>query len=573
MTIVRKFGFILLMFLATAAISLAQAAPRVFFTDLDSGPNTGGENNRGTILTIYGKNFGATQGASTVTIGGNPVAAYLQWNGTVGDGRMGLQKIAVAIGSGVTGTSLPIVVTVNGQASNNDVPFTVRSGNIYCVSITGNDANNGKFTTATGGTGCFRTLQKARDSMAAGDISYVLNGFSATTEEAYHATFYLSDGGGASGRNVAYVGYPGATATIGDPSYVSGYIEYDMAISISAWTQSTNYITLANLTLRARRSAIGMQGVGHRIVGNDISCPNSVNNQDGCVATFANNGAPVYFYGNYIHDISNGSTTVINSVTKLYHAMYMDAGSNHYYVAWNEWANSKGDRGLQIYNSTAAVYDIHIHDNLFHDIRGNCMTLAETDPSRGPVEVYNNVLDGCGQGPDFTDGGGTPMDCIYKPGSSYSSGSGNIEVYNNTLHSCGSNNDGKASPGAAFDCGSGGPSVRYRNNVVYTTTGSYADLGCGVCDTNLFYGVGSAPGACTNNKNVDPLFVNRSGHDFHLQTGSAAIGSGLNLGLLVDFDGTARPVTGAPSLGAFEPAPSGTVQRPNPPTNLRVTVQ
>jgi len=38
----------------------AAAPPVIFFTDLESGPNTGGENHNGAFLTIYGKNFGPT---------------------------------------------------------------------------------------------------------------------------------------------------------------------------------------------------------------------------------------------------------------------------------------------------------------------------------------------------------------------------------------------------------------------------------------------------------------------------------------------------------------------------------
>src|SRR5581483_6567635 len=117
--------------------------PHIFFTDLTSGPNTGGENNNGTILTIYGNFFGINGAGcgstTTVTVGGGAVAAYIgqcptQW--------LWYQKISVAIGpNAATGN---VVVRVNGVDSNG-VPFTVRSGNIRCISPTGNDANSGNF--------------------------------------------------------------------------------------------------------------------------------------------------------------------------------------------------------------------------------------------------------------------------------------------------------------------------------------------------------------------------------------------------------------------------------------------
>ena len=35
------------------------AAPVIFYSDLESGPKTGGENNKGAYVTVFGKNFGA----------------------------------------------------------------------------------------------------------------------------------------------------------------------------------------------------------------------------------------------------------------------------------------------------------------------------------------------------------------------------------------------------------------------------------------------------------------------------------------------------------------------------------
>ena len=40
----------------------ADSAPTIHFSDLTSGPNTGGENNAGVIVTLYGSRFGASRG-------------------------------------------------------------------------------------------------------------------------------------------------------------------------------------------------------------------------------------------------------------------------------------------------------------------------------------------------------------------------------------------------------------------------------------------------------------------------------------------------------------------------------
>jgi len=57
---------------------------------------------------------------------------------------------------------------------------------------------------------------------------------------------------------------------------------------------------------------------------------------------------------------------------------------------------------------------------------------------------------------------------------------------------------------------------------------------------------------------TDPLFVNPSSGNFHLQSGSPAIDSGTDVGLTIDFDG--NPITGIPDIGAFEYADCGPVE-------------
>src|SRR6476619_3848923 len=100
--------------------------PRIFFSDLDSGPNTGGQKNHGVWVTIWGKGFGAERGSSTVTIGGGAAAEYPIWTDT---------RITFQLGpSARTGD---IVVSVRakakrsrgdgqaGSGQSNGLPFTV----------------------------------------------------------------------------------------------------------------------------------------------------------------------------------------------------------------------------------------------------------------------------------------------------------------------------------------------------------------------------------------------------------------------------------------------------------------
>ncbi|MBI1926128.1 IPT/TIG domain-containing protein [Candidatus Poribacteria bacterium] len=70
----------------------------------------------GPSVIITGAHFGASQGNSTVTFNGVNATTITSWSDT--------QIVAVVPASATTG---PVVVTVNGQASNNDQIFTVDS--------------------------------------------------------------------------------------------------------------------------------------------------------------------------------------------------------------------------------------------------------------------------------------------------------------------------------------------------------------------------------------------------------------------------------------------------------------
>src|SRR5215471_11529530 len=176
----------LLLFLAlykttTCTAQSSSPAPQIFFTDLDSGPNSGGESVSGfagAYVTLYGNFFGSSQGTSIVTWNGlnclRVVGATGSYNGW-GSSYFWYQKIIVQLGSGCTPGSGNFVVTVNGKASNG-LSFTVRStGNLLFVSTTGNDSNSGSFTSP------FATIPRCKIAMKPGDVCYLKDGVTATT--------------------------------------------------------------------------------------------------------------------------------------------------------------------------------------------------------------------------------------------------------------------------------------------------------------------------------------------------------------------------------------------------------
>ena len=532
--------------LAVLAASLPAAAPglppRIFFSDLVSGPNNGGQDNKGAIVTIYGKGFGAEREGSTVTVGGGAADNYPIWTDT---------KVTFQLGPAARSGNIEVHLT-HGPASNG-VLFVVRPGRIFFVATNGSDWSRGSFTSP------WKTLIKAKKSMKKGDITYAMDGVSQPTEDDYSGALCVFEGGTAA-EPIALVAYPGARVTIGTVNGPpSGVRVPNLQITPSYWV-------LAGLQLRAKYLALDLAGgpgygtKGWRIVGNDISCPNG-DGSDACAET--SRATDVKFYGNYVHDIGINTRP---TPSKKYHAVYFSTDSNHIEVGWNVIVNNKACRALQFHSSPTSSkhydgynqYDLIVHDNLIHDSRCDGINFATIDPSKGPVVAYNNVVYNAGTGPDPEDGY-ADFACIYVPGTVNNGepGKGYVELFNNTLYNCGS----RGESGSGIIAGgnaevSPGLLINLRNNIVvsigrerYVSKDSDTSLFRGT--NNLFYGDGSGPSYLSNNVNADPRFVNPSGSDFHLQSGSPAIGAGVDTGIANDFDGIARP-RGAPfDLGAL----------------------
>lgn len=521
-------------------------SPVIFFTDLDSGPNTGGENNQGAWVTLYGKNFGSIQGS--VTFGGGAVAAVKFWTDT---------KIAVQLGSAAkTG-----LVSVNGNRSA--VSFTVRAGNIRCVATTGNNSGNGLWPN------CWTSVKTAihSSSFLPGDIVYVRAGVVTTGADSSaggDGVLGIRRGSasleGQPGKPLALLGYPGEKVVI-------GAITDATAIEVKNYSdQFANYWTIANLSLQGV-TAMGISGgsrgnTGWRVVGNDMYCPNFVSStgdsgagSDACFE--ADLSTNMVFYGNRVHDVGinkNGS--------KFGHALYWSTDSNHIDVGWNEVGPSKANRGIQFHSSPITSgdgsghqqFDLHVHDNYVHDVSGDGINFATVDPSKGVVEAYNNLIvrAGTGAGPDYSGGNGINMAQILNAGIGCR-GSCNVQIYNNTIYASGKFGGGAIGFGSKSF---GGPVTAWlRNNLVYQGSGQIyfgEETGTIDCNKNLFFG-GSGPMGvgsinCTNNLTSDPQFV-LNFTDFHLKTASPAYGTGISSACpKTNFDGSARVVC---NLGAY----------------------
>jgi hypothetical protein len=502
----KRFLLLMVVLFLTSLAYSQSTPPAVFFSDLTSGPNTGGQSNSGAFVTIHGKGFGASQGSSTVTVGGGAVAGYESWSDT-----------AITFQLGAAAQSGSIVVSVNGVASNS-VPFTVRAGNIYFVSSSGSDSNAGSYAAP------WATVAHAAATIQAGDIIYVENGYSLQAPSTSSSALALSRSGTTSAP-MAIVGYPGSTVTIGSTTGAATGI----AISGKYWT-------IAGVTLRGAESAISTSSAsGIRLAANDLSCPNG-NGYGSCLATKL--GGSLAILGNNIHD------TGTNSGAGYFDSVYLQ-GTTNVEFGWNNVTNTGGRNALGAKAGSSQQYPLTIHDNYFYNTRCTAVWVGIGTHNTGPIKIYNNIIELSGTGPALESS--EDYAALYVGGGSTTA----AQIYNNTIYDAGSM--GGSMAGAVL----ASSAVVLTNNIFsLQTSEQYVALDTNLSwiagTNNLFYGAGNPLGVFTNSVTGNPEFVSTATHNFHLQSTSAAIDAGATVALATDYDGIARPQGTAYDIGAYE---------------------
>lgn len=556
------------LFLGLSSAFAQSAPPTIFYTDLTSGPNSGGESVSGfagAYVTLYGNDFGNS--APTITLNGQNCLRLVG----APTPYLWYQRQVVQLG---TGCSSGGFVVVTSAGSSNSVSFSVRPGNILCVKVGGSDSNSGTFA-----SGCWATVPHAAHTIGAGDIAYIGNGVVQSGIDDYGASIATKSAGTA-GNPIALVGYPGATATIGSAN--NGWAIRSPQISggpFSHWV-------FANLTLIGHDSLEANSVDDWRIVANNASCPNG-NSQDACF--HGSQATNTVWYGNYVHD--SGTNCTPSGDCKEYHAVYMSTDTNHVQMAWNDVnpdPNNTGQAGCRAiqFNSSPLgggsgldQYDLHVHDNLVRNAICDGINFNTVNADAGTVEAYNNVIYHVGKGPDPT--GGQANYTCFNIGSA-STHTNPVLIYNNTMYDCG----GRGSSGDS-DVGmfSAYIKIRIYNNIIYqsnsgvpylsVTTATYCSSAFSGSN-NDWYGAGAKPscvGTSGDQSNVNPQMTNPSVANFTLTSSSPLIGAGTTAQRPVyDYAGLIRP--SPPSIGAQEYGSGATtVQRPNPPTGLTATVQ
>lgn len=522
---------LLLIFALNIGLAVAQdSSARIYYSDLQSGPKTGGQSDKGAFVTVYGRGFGSSRGSSYITIGGGPADNYPVWTDT---------KITFQLGAAARSGN--IIVVVDGVASD-AVPFTVRSGEIYFVSNTGNDANSGK----AGST--WKTLARAASAMLPGDISYVMDGMVQSSADDNGAALTLTSGG-SSGSPKALVAYPGAKVQIGSATG-PGYGVYSR--SASEWV-------LAGIRLQGKNEAVHLQSsYNWRMAANDVSCPNATG-KGGCINARWAGGLKLL--GNRVHDVGSTAT----GVDKQAYSAVRVGDSRSVEIGFNEVANVRSCRGVDLDAPSGSVYKISFHHNYVHDAPCDALALGDVDTSRGPVSIWNNVIARAGS-TQISGSAATTHSCIRLQGR----GRWRVRVDNNTLYDCGRYVNG--------DSGALASDVRvaFRNNVVSQFSGEWYVAPSSTTwqiygSNNVFYGAGGAPSMFKASIQTNPKLVDPANSNFELASTSPAIDAGLNTGVGDDYRRQSRPQGRAYDIGAFErggQAPAGTFSLQASPASL-----
>ncbi len=270
----RRLPLVLCLFLLSLArIAHAQAAPVLFYSDLPGGMCAGGQDNKGHIVTVRGRNFGNAADANHyLTIGGANAATYLLWQD---------DKIAFQLGCSLADGDYSITVTTPAGTSNK-LPFHIYSGaTIYFMDTNkGSDSNPGTYAAPFGTNVQCRTMA----TKAPGNTCYIMPGSWDKTSVDGASNIFLQAVHGTSDKYMGIVGYPTADSDlvpkIGCADPADGCVGGIAAIRASF----SSYFVVSNLKVMVTGGYYGDIELGNQVDGNlvhhartidlDLSGPN-----------------------------------------------------------------------------------------------------------------------------------------------------------------------------------------------------------------------------------------------------------------------------------------------------------
>ncbi len=544
--------------------------PRLFFSDLTSGPNHGWEGSgaRGAAVTVWGLGLGAERGSSYVTVNGARLLSdsdYAEW-GAAGPAR-GLERITFWVSSRAAAGPGGITVTVGGRTSN-ALPFTVRPGRIYFIAPDGSNSRDGRRARRRGlrkgpWADFFMANFDSNRRLADGDIVYLRAGTYRSAESGGFA-MHVRNRSCSAARPCAIVGYPGDAMPVVDSPGTEIYQEFSHG-------NRTDYWTVAKIRFRTGAQAMHTSGDGWRVVGcvfenykadahTGVIKPAASDNAKYLGLLFKDSGYDYYKHAIYPTCRSESSE---------------DRPITHMEIGWIEIDNWIGDLGSGRHLGGAAlnfrdnsltniISGVYIHDSYMHDSPSGQFFYNEEQAD--DIHIYNNVISGTNQEGVRSARYTLHLEAV--------GGVRRFYVYNNTFYN-NSSGRGGTTVIAARGHASAKAVVYSSNNIYYNTDPSapyfYNNRSGGsviFSMNDLFYGAGRPEGFSRGKYfryasaviGEDPLFIDAGAGDFRLRDKSPAIdrgtaAGGLNGVVRSDFAGTPRPQGAGYDMGAYERVP------------------
>jgi hypothetical protein len=592
----------LVLFCAQPLVSQA-SAPVLFYSDLDSGPATGGQGGNGTFVCVYGENFGSI---GTLTLGGVPATINLWTDPGAPYIPAHYAKACGQIAS-TAASGLGSIQLATTAGFSNPLPFTIRAGNIFFVSPSGSDASgDGSYGNP------WATITYCKNTFSPGDICVAgisstdtITGTEAESQSWGQVVGLLLNSCGTAGNPKTIVGYPGNSVTYDlhtwmDPSSnhkgggraLQDYNSPSYPNNCGAGNP-ISYWTIAGLTFNGNSFSAEFNGANFRVVDNTMQCTGAY--CDGAAGgIMGGTGGNLLLYGNRVNHVGCGASDTRcasgkGNTSKLYHTIYLGQGNNET-LAYNEVIGGTACRGVQFHSPDTngkPQQNIQIYNNVIHDTECDGLNLTTVNPSAsGGVNVYNNIIYNAGMGPDPADGP-AHYSCFYSPaytgnGTCTGGGSGAINLYNNTFYNCGVKGLSGVGVIGVLSCAQ--VTVALNNNLIGQPLDSVApylspdSTGTIVATSNDCFGYANSVGATLcpaswggSEWNFNPEFVDLARYNFHLNAGSEAASISVTAPVPeADADGLTRL---SPNfLGAYAlPASLGRGQDSAPSTQLTVT--
>lgn len=390
-------------------------------------------------------------------------------------------------------------------------------GNTYFVSTSGNDSNSCTTAKSTTQSNQKRHIASGVACLSAGDTLYVHAGTYTATSDIIDSTATTVPAGTDWNTGVITIGaYPSETVTIQPPDGSDG-------IRIGSGTHNgaigEQYIIFQDFILDGVNQtndqvpgAVFNGGANHiRLLRLEIK--NWVS--DGILTSDHNWDTPWASYFEFINNVihNNGRGTG----NALIHGIYIGSSNN---LADGNISYHNSGFGIQADNNVNPAWrpasnNIIRNNTLYDNGIGTGGTGGVVVAYGTNNQVYDNVIYG-------NNGGGI---LVY-------ANSSNTMVYNNTVY----NNSPYAGVNVQFIEGD----VIIRNNILYSNTEADIQNDGGFIGGSI---------VADHNLNTDPSFVNAGSANFQLQSGSTAIGAGINAGIIADITGFAQttPLT----IGAY----------------------